>query len=122
MKSTRRSFPYSTPAFQHRLVGDGDHTPGDAAEVLRCPVAHRNEKVASKPSSSPIDPQGLLHLAQQLYAHALTLQEMIWSDGRVTYEAARPKYDRQAAQQFEIFYQAVKRPSGLRKPGASLFG
>jgi len=125
MKSGRRSFPHSTLAFQRRLVGKGDHTPNErdeAADVLRFPIAHKDGKGANKPPSNLIDREGLLHLAQQLYAHALTLQEMIWSEGRVTYEAARPKYDRQAAQQFEVFCQAVKQPPGFRKRGASVFG
>jgi hypothetical protein len=104
VKSGERFFPPSTPAFQRRSL------------------ALVNGEVANRLPSSPIDLESLLHLAQQLYAHALTLQEMIWSDGKVTYEAARPKYDRQAAQQFEVFCQAGKRPPGFRKRGASVFG
>jgi hypothetical protein len=66
-----------------------------------------------------MDPEKLLHFAQQLYAHALTLQEVIRNEGQVTYEVLRPRYDRQAAQQFEVFYHSVERPSRLRKRGAA---
>jgi hypothetical protein len=66
-----------------------------------------------------MDPEKLLHFAQQLYAHALTLQEVIRNEGQVTYEVLRPRYDRQAAQQFEVFYQSVERPSRVRKRGAA---
>jgi len=38
-----------------------------------------------------------------VYAHALTLQEMIRNGGSTTYDDLRPRYDRQAEQQFEIF-------------------
>ena len=134
MKSGRCSFPHSTPAFQRCIVEDGDRTTAEskclacgqivdkAADVLRDPVAHMNGKAANKPPSNPIDLERLLHLAQQLYAHALTLQELIWNEGKVTYEAVRPKYDRQAVQQFEIFYHAFKRPPGFRKRDARLCG
>jgi hypothetical protein len=66
-----------------------------------------------------MDPEKLLHFAQQLYAHALTLQEVIRNEGQVTYEVLRPRYDRQAAQQFEVFYHSVERPSRVRKRGAA---
>ena len=69
-------------------------------------------------TSSP-DLKKVLHFSQQLYAHALTLQEMIRNEGEATYEALRPQYDRLAAQQFKIFYQALKRSSGLHKRGAA---
>jgi hypothetical protein len=59
-----------------------------------------------------------LHFSQQLYAHALTLQELIRTEGEVRYEVLRPRYDRQAAQQFEIFYRALDDFSKLRKPAA----
>lgn len=74
---------------------------------------------ARKRPPNGIDLQKLLHFSEQLYAHALTLQEVIRNEGGVPYEALRPRYDRQAAQQFEIFYHAFKRASGLRKRGAS---
>jgi hypothetical protein len=69
------------------------------------------------PASFP-DLKKLLHLSQQLYAHALTLQEMIRTEGEVTYEALRPRYDRLAARQFETFYHTLERSSGLRKRDA----
>jgi hypothetical protein len=67
-------------------------------------------------TSSP-DLKKVLHFSQQLYAHALTLQEMIRTEGEVTYEALRPRYDRVAARQFKMFYRALKQSSGLRKGG-----
>jgi hypothetical protein len=75
----------------------------------------RGETAASFP-----DLKKLLHFSQQLYAHALTLQEMIRKEGEATYEALRPQFDRLAAQQFQMFYQALKRSSGLRKRGSGL--
>lgn len=65
-----------------------------------------------------MDMEKLLHFSQQLYAHALTLQEVIRNEGEVTYEVLRPRYDRQAAQQFEIFYHSFKRRPELRTRGA----
>lgn len=125
MKSGRRSFVHSTPAFQHRIVEDGDRvaieskclacgqivgalTDGsleayEATDLVRDPAARMDAKVANQPPAHPIDIEKLLYLAQQLYAHALTLQELIWSGGEAPYEAVRPKYDRQAAQQFSLF-------------------
>ena len=143
MKSGRRSFARSTPAFQRRIVEDGDRVaveskclacgqilgaltdgslePDEAADVLRDPVARMDGKLANKLPANPIDLERLLYLAQQLYAHALTLQELIWSGGEVPYEAVRPKYDRQAAQQFGTFITHKRSPS-FRKPGARLCG
>ena len=69
--------------------------------------------ITSNPPSGPVDLKTLLQLAQQLYAHALTLQELIWSQGRVRYEAVKPKYDRQAAIQFKVLRRAFTRPEGL---------
>jgi len=64
------------------------------------------------PPSGLVDMSTLLQLAQQLYAHALTLQELIWSQGRVRYEAVKPKYDRQAAIQFKVLHHASMRSQG----------
>ncbi|MGD0823977.1 MAG: hypothetical protein ABR908_05305 [Terriglobales bacterium] len=69
------------------------------------PAVRGSGKVSKKRPSKAIDTDKLLRLAQQLYAHALTLQELIRNEGKETYEVLRPRYDRQAAQQFEIFYQ-----------------
>ncbi len=68
------------------------------------PAVRRSGKVGKKRPSKAIDTGKLLRLAQQLYAHALTLQEVIRNEGKETYAVLRPRYDRQAAQQFEIFY------------------
>lgn len=85
------------------------------AVASKYPVEHIRGKVAKKRPSDAIDTEKLLHFSQQLYAHALTLQEVIRKEGEVTYEVLRPRYDRQAAQQFEIFYHTFERPSGFRK-------
>jgi hypothetical protein len=89
MKSERRSFPHSGRA-----------------------------KFAKKRPSNALDMEKLLHFSRQLYAHALTLQEVIRNEGEVAYEVLRPRCDRQAAQQFEIFDHTFKGPSGFRKRGA----
>jgi hypothetical protein len=68
------------------------------------PVDRKGENVAKKRPSKAIDSERLLHLSEQLYAHALTLQEVIRNEGEVAYDVLRPAYDRQAARQFEIFY------------------
>jgi hypothetical protein len=72
-------------------------------------------EVAKKRPPNALDVEKLLHFSRQLYAHALTLQEVIRNKGKVAYEVLRPRYDRQAAQQFEIFYQTFKRRSRFRK-------
>jgi hypothetical protein len=69
--------------------------------------------------SDGIDLEKLLHFSQQLYAHALTLQEVIQNEGQVTYEVLRPRCERQAAQQFEIFYHTLKQPPDVCKRGAA---
>ena len=89
MKSQRRSFPRSTQA-----------------------------RVVRKRPPNARDVEKLLHLSRQLYAHALTLQEVIRNKGEVGYEVLRPRYDRQAAEQFEIFYHTLKLPSEFRRRGA----
>jgi|ERR1039458_3000078 hypothetical protein len=101
MKSERRSLLRSAVAFPH-------------------PVERLGGKVAKKRPSNTIDLERLLRFSQQLYAHALTLQEVIRNEGKVTYEVLRPRYNRQAAQQFEIFYHAFERPPRLPKRGAGV--
>jgi hypothetical protein len=118
VKSKRRSFQRSAQTIQRPVLGNGDRTLveskcptcGQIVDTMVDQSPERGETAASFP-----DLKKLLHFSQQLYAHALTLQEMIRNEGEVTYEALRPKYDRQAARQFEMFYQALKRSSGLRK-------
>jgi hypothetical protein len=112
MKSERRSFPRSAQTFQRRVLGNGDRTLveskcpacGQIVDTVMDESLERGETSASLP-----DLKKLLHFSQQLYAHALTLQEMIRNEGEVTYETLRRKYNRQAAQQFEMFYHALKR-------------
>jgi hypothetical protein len=105
MKSERRSFPRSAGR-------------GDATVAFPSPGERGGGRVAEKRPSRGIDLEMLLEFSQQLYAHALTLQEVIRNQGEATYEVLRPGYDRVAAQQFEVFYPTVKRSSGLRKRGA----
>lgn len=78
-------------------------------------------KVARKRPSNALDLERLLRFSQQLYAHALTLQEVLRSEGKVTYEVLRPRYNRQAAQQFEVFYHSLERPPRLRKRSAGSY-
>jgi len=135
MKSERRSFPRSTQTFQRHNSGSGGRTliefkcsacgqmldtmntmdqsleQGEPAVAFADPVERIGGEVAGKPPSNAIELVKVLHFSQQLYAHALTLQELIRSEGQVTYEVLRPRYDRQAAQQFEIFYHTLERTS-----------
>ena len=127
MKSKRRSFPRSAQTSQRRVLGDGDRALVESkcsacgqivptvVDAVMDESPERGETAASAP-----DLKNLLHFSQQLYAHALTLQEMIQNEGEATYEALRPKYDRLAAQQFEMFYHTLERSSGLRKRGPGL--
>ena len=82
----------------------------EIANASPLPVEHVSGEVAKKRPSDAIDLETLLHFSQQLYAHALTLQEMIRNEGDATYEVLRPKFDRQAAQQFEVFYHTFRQP------------
>lgn len=75
-----------------------------SAPVPCDPSDRTGESVARKRPSKAVDSEKLLHFSQQLYAHALTLQEVIRNQGEVAYDVLRPAYDRQAARQFEIFY------------------
>ena len=76
MKSERASFLRQGPLSQRRIPGSG------------------SASVARKRLCNGIDLEKLLHFSQQLYAHALTLQEMIRKEGASTYETLRPRYDR----------------------------
>jgi hypothetical protein len=137
MKSDLPMFPRSTQGFQSR---DPDTSDRPLLEST-CPACgrmvnpmmdqaleHDNTVIAFPTSMSgqvdrkqllnATDLERVLHFSQQLYAHALTLQELIRNEGEVRYEVLRPRYDRQAAQQFEIFYRALGRFSEMRKPAA----
>ena len=103
MKSERNSFLRSAQSSRRRISGNGGRT-----------------ELSSGQAAHAIDQEKLLHFSQQLYAHALTLQEVIRTEGEVAYEVLRPRYDRQAAQQFEIFNHPSKRLSGFRKRGPGL--
>ncbi len=108
MKSRRRSLKRSAQAVSRRILG----------REGRLSVEHRGGE-AAKRSRTAMDLEKLLHLTQQLYAHALTLQEVIRSEGKITYEALRPRFDRQAAQQFELFCHSSQRHSVSRKRSAA---
>ncbi len=73
------------------------------------PALHPSPSATSAEKVCGSDMENLLQLSQQLYAHALTLQELIRNGGSTTYDNLRPRYDRQAAQQFEIFYRNFAR-------------
>ena len=137
MKFPRRSFTGSARASHRRISWGGNRgrvepkcpACGQIVDALmkrsldraRAAVAEPNPAECmtgmEKPSSNAIDTEKLLHFSQQLYAHALTLQEVIRNEGGVSYEALRPRYERQAAQQFEVFYHGCEQP--VRKRGAS---
>jgi len=122
MKSESRSLPRSDQARPRRTT-KGQSLDRTAAGVAFSSPEHgingsRGEVAKKRPSSS-VDLENVLHFSQQLYAHALTLQEVIRNEGQVTYEVLKPGYDRQAAQQFEVFYDNFKQPSGFRKRSAA---
>jgi hypothetical protein len=96
-------------------VMDKSRKRGEAAVAFPYRVGRIGGKVAKKRPSNAIDLERMLDFSQQLYAHALTLQEVIRNEGEVAYEVLRPRYDRQAAQQFEVFYHTFSRSSGFRK-------
>ena len=134
MKSKRRSFPRSAQPFPRPIHANGGHTsvqskclacgqivdtvidqsvePGETAVSFPVCVEHISGKLARERPSNALDLEKLLQFSRQLYAHALTLQEVIRSGGEIAYEVLRPRYDRQAAQQFEILYHTFERPSG----------
>jgi hypothetical protein len=138
MKFERRSFPRSAQTSHRRIARSGNRASvgskcpacgqvvddrmeqslarGGAAVASPNPVERTG--VTEKRSSDGIDPEKLLHFSQQLYAHALTLQEVIRNGGALSYEVLRPRYDRQAAQQFEVFYHTVNEPAAFRSRGA----
>jgi hypothetical protein len=126
MNTEQPSFPRSTEVFRRHYPGrtlieskcsacgqivDPMNTVDQSLEqsepAFPDPLERINGVVAGKRASNAIDLEKVLHFSQQLYAHALTLQELIRNDGGVTYEVLRPRYDQQAAQQFEIFYQSA---------------
>jgi hypothetical protein len=137
MKSRRRSVLSSPRASLRRLAQTRGHAsaaskflvgvqsrdaaadqslqPGNAAPVAPSPVKRMDieeqRKVAQNPPSHAIDHPTLLRFSQQLYAHALTLQEVIRNGGEIAYNVLRPRCDRQAARQFEIFYGAADEPA-----------
>jgi hypothetical protein len=126
MKSQRSSFLRSAQVSHRRAFGNGGRTLIESRRFARAQVVdtridqsrERGEdpvrdsaEAAKKLPSDAIDMEKLLHFSQQLYAHALTLQEVIRNEGQVTYEVLRPRCDRQAAQQFEIFYHTFKQSS-----------
>jgi|ERR1022692_686029 hypothetical protein len=109
MKSARRSLKPSAQVFQRRIPG----TPFSAEHP-----GGKSGKAATKRARQAADLERVLHMSQQLYAHALTLQEVIRSEGQVTYEALRPRFDRQAAQQFELLYPSKRHSKALARSAA----
>ena len=124
MKSGRRSFPRSARASRRRVSGNANrmHTEskclacGQSVDAVLDQAAERHESAlpCSPVHADAIDMEKFLHFSQQLYAHALTLQEVLRKDGEATYEALRARYDRQAAQQFEVFFHTFQRSSERR--------
>jgi hypothetical protein len=64
---------------------------------------------------NPIDLNKLLTYFQDLFAHAATLQDLIQTDDKRTYEQIRPMYDLQAEQEFASFYRALNEPQAFSK-------
>lgn len=114
MKSERRSITRSAPVFDRRPKL-GPRTLRDAKDMAS---ARSVAKTALARSSQAMDLERLLHFSQELYAHALTLQAVLRTGGELDYETLRPRYDQQAAQQFEIFHRTFQRPSEFRKRNA----
>lgn len=113
MKSERCSLPRSVRA-SHRHIPGNDRCTMIEYKPIDCkPIesALAESKVAKRRPSDALDVEKVLHFSQQLYAHALTLQEMIRNKSEISYEVLRPRYDRQAAQQFEIFYHSLEQSS-----------
>ena len=75
--------------------------------AFHSPLKRVSGAAARKRPSNTLDMQNLLHFSKELYAHALTLQEVIRNGGE--YRTRALSCDRQAAQQFEIFYHAFRR-------------
>ena len=122
MKSGRHSFPRS--ARSRRRVSVEPNRMQTESKCLACGQSfdaelheaterHQSALPRSPVHGDAIDIEKFLHFSQQLYAHALTLQEVLRNDGEATYEALRGRYDRQAAQQFEVFFHTFKRSSGF---------
>jgi hypothetical protein len=115
MKSEPHSLLRSDPARQTRALTGQSRDRSENVLIFPSPQHRARRGLAKKQPSRAIDLENLLRLSQQLYAHALTLQEVIRTEGKVTYEVLRPGYDRQAARQFEVFNHSLKRPAGLRQ-------
>jgi hypothetical protein len=60
-----------------------------------------------------VDVAYLLQFFPKLYAHALTIQDLMATDDERKYEDVRPKYDQQASEQFELFYRALNQPEAF---------
>lgn len=110
MRSARRSLKLSAQGSQRHIPGSpfSAEYPGG-----------KSGKAATKRARQAVDLERVLHMSQQLYAHALTLQEVIRSEGQVTYEALRPRFDRQAAQQFELLYPSKRHMKARAHSAAS---
>lgn len=64
---------------------------------------------------NPIDFEKLLQFFQEMYAHTLTLQDLIQSEDERQYVDVKPRYDRVAANEFAIFYRALNEPEVFAK-------
>jgi hypothetical protein len=84
VKSKRRSFPRSAQTIQRHILGNGDRTLVEskcsACGQIVGTVVDESPEPGETAASFP-DLKKLLHFSQQLYAHALTLQEMIRTEG-----------------------------------------
>jgi hypothetical protein len=64
--------------------------------------------------ANPIDLENLLKFFRQVYAHAMTLQQMMehpdWATTEETYNRLRPENDRYVAEQFDLIFRALRDP------------
>jgi hypothetical protein len=66
------------------------------------------------PNPVSVDLENLLRFFRQVYAHAMTLQQMMehpdWEATEETYNRLRLENDRYAAEQFDLIFRALRDP------------
>jgi hypothetical protein len=61
----------------------------------------------------PIDVEKLLRVFERMYAHMLTLQDLVEADDDRTYDEIYPAHAVRACRDFEIFYTALDDPKAF---------
>jgi hypothetical protein len=59
------------------------------------------------------DVRSLLEFFRKMYAHALTLQDLIQTEDDRQYPDVRPQYDQQAEREFAFFFLAIDDPEAF---------